>query len=128
MGKILSKLKEVKFRLHEKEMEIAKRHAESYDMSINAIAKFSVLNLSLPKNPEEALATKELNIQVGAIGNNLNQIARKLNTNKSFTHEEKTEIIKALNEVRNETRKLAGKEPVEEIQISKRVSYSSNFI
>ncbi len=124
----MSKLKEVKFRLNEKEIAIAKRHAGSYDMSINAIAKFSVLNLSLPKNPEEALAIKKLNIQIGAIGNNLNQIARKLNTNKSFTHEEKTEIVKALNEIRNETRKLAGKEPAEEIQIPKRVNYSSNFI
>ncbi|MGE7464603.1 plasmid mobilization relaxosome protein MobC, partial [Alkalihalobacillus sp. NPDC127517] len=112
----MSKNKEIKFRLTVEEKERADKFAEYYEMTINALAKFLTLNLSMPQNPETATAYKDLSIQVGAIGNNVNQIARKVNRNNSFTRSEREEILKALSEIRNDTRALVGKEPVEEIK------------
>ena len=44
----MAKSKEVKFRLTEQELETANQLAEKYGMSVNALAKFMVLNLEAP--------------------------------------------------------------------------------
>ncbi|MFB7275469.1 hypothetical protein, partial [Streptomyces sp. NPDC056244] len=72
----MSNLKEVKFRLTAEEVDKAKKISNEYSMSINAIAKFLLLNLKAPKGANERKDVKELNRQIGAIGNNLNQMAR----------------------------------------------------
>lgn len=83
-------------------------------MTINAIAKFLVLNLEMPKDKKSREETKDLNRQVGAIGNNLNQMAKRLNSTSMLLPNEKKEVISLLKEIRNNTRLLAGKEPIEE--------------
>lgn len=110
----MGKSKEVKFRLTEDELSVAKKIADDYGMSINAIAKFLVLNLEEPKGEEERKDMKELNRQIGAIGNNLNQMARKLNSDSRLLIREKKEVMSTLKEIRNNTRMLVGKDPVEE--------------
>ena len=110
----MGNLKEVKFRLTEQEFDKAKKTSLKYGMTINAIAKFLVLNLEMPKDKESWKETKELNRQVGAIGNNLNQMARRLNSTSMLLPNEKKEVISLLKEIRNNTRLLAGKEPIEE--------------
>lgn len=110
----MSKSKEVKFRLTENELEAAKEIAEKYGMTINALAKFLVLNLEEPVTKTDRKYFKKLNGDIGQIGNNINQIARKINTSSYFVSREKEQIIKSLFEIRNETRRLIGKEEISE--------------
>ncbi|MED5102879.1 plasmid mobilization relaxosome protein MobC [Niallia circulans] len=110
----MGNLKEVKFRLTEQEFDKAKKTSLKYGMTINAIAKFLVLNLEMPKDKKSREETKDLNRQVGAIGNNLNQMAKRLNSTSMLLPNEKKEVISLLKEIRNNTRLLAGKEPIEE--------------
>lgn len=109
----MAKSKEVRFRLNDDELAEAKKIAASYGMTVNAMAKFLVLKLKAPMNKEERQDMKELNRHVGAIGNNLNQIARKLNSNNRLLSSEKMELIATLKEIRNNTLLLIGRNPVE---------------
>lgn len=111
--------KEIKFRLTESELDTAKKMAEKYDMSVNALAKFLVLHLEAPMAKTEREFMKNLNTEIGRIGNNLNQIARQVNTSSYFRHTEKEQVMKSLFEIRNETRKLAGKEAISEEEFRK---------
>lgn len=115
----MAKSKEVKFRLTEQELETATQLAEKYGMSVNALAKFMVLNLEAPATKTDRKFMKELNTKMGRIGNNLNQIARQVNTSSYFRSSEKEQVMKSLLEVRNDTRKLAGKEEVSEDEFRK---------
>ncbi len=115
----MAKSKEVKFRLTEQELETATQLAEKYGMSVNALAKFMVLNLEAPATKTDRKFMKELNTKIGRIGNNLNQIARQVNTSSYFRSSEKEQVMKSLLEVRNDTRKLAGKEEVSEDEFRK---------
>lgn len=115
----MAKSKEVKFRLTEQELETATQLAEKYGMSVNALAKFMVLNLEAPATKTDREFMKDLNAKMGRIGNNLNQIARQVNTSSYFRSSEKEQVMKSLLEVRNDTRKLAGKEEVSEDEFRK---------
>ncbi|RBP57164.1 mobilization protein MobC [Alkalibaculum bacchi] len=113
----MSESKAVKFRLKEDELIRAKLIAEHFGITINALAKYLVLNLKEPKLKivkdkefEERLKKKEVNKEIGAIGNNINQIARKVNSLTSYQLKENVEkILHELREIRNETRQLTGK-------------------
>lgn len=115
----MAKSKEVKFRLTEQELETANQFAEKYGMSVNALAKFMVLNLEAPATKTDREFMKDLNAKMGRIGNNLNQIARQVNVSRYFRSSEKEQVIKSLFEIRNDTRKLAGKEEVTEEEFRK---------
>lgn len=115
----MAKSKEVKFRLTEDELKIANQLAEKYGMSVNALAKFMVLNLEAPATKTDREFMKDLNAKMGRIGNNLNQIARQVNVSRYFRSSEKEQVIKSLFEIRNDTRKLAGKEEVTEEEFRK---------
>lgn len=115
----MAKSKEVKFRLTEQELETATQLAEKYGMSVNALAKFMVLNLEAPATKTDREFMKDLNAKMGRIGNNLNQIARQVNVSRYFRSSEKEQVIKSLFEIRNDTRKLAGKEEVTEEEFRK---------
>lgn len=115
----MAKSKEVKFRLTEDELKIANQLAEKYGMTVNALAKFMVLNLEAPATKTDREFMKDLNAKMGRIGNNLNQIARQVNTSGYFRSSEKEQVIKSLFEIRNDTRKLAGKEEVTEEEFRK---------
>lgn len=115
----MAKSKEVKFRLTEQELETANQLAEKYGMSVNALAKFMVLNLEAPATKTDREFMKDLNAKMGRIGNNLNQIARQVNVSRYFRSSEKEQVIKSLFEIRNDTRKLAGKEEVTEEEFRK---------
>lgn len=115
----MAKSKEVKFRLTEQELETATQFAEKYGMSVNALAKFMVLNLEAPATKTDREFMKDLNAKMGRIGNNLNQIARQVNVSRYFRSSEKEQVIKSLFEIRNDTRKLAGKEEVTEEEFRK---------
>ncbi|MER2009241.1 MAG: plasmid mobilization relaxosome protein MobC [Psychrobacillus sp.] len=111
--------KEVKFRLTESELALASKVAEKYDMSINALAKFLVLNLEAPATKTDREFMKELNVSIGRIGNNLNQLARQVNSSSVFYSSEKEQVMKSLLEIRNDTRQLAGKETLSEEEFRK---------
>lgn len=111
--------KEVKFRLTESELALASKVAEKYDMSINALAKFLVLNLEAPATKTDREFMKELNVSIGRIGNNLNQLARQVNSSSGFYSSEKEQVMKSLLEIRNDTRQLAGKETLSEEEFRK---------
>lgn len=115
----MAKSKEVKFRLTEEELETATKLAEKYGMTVNALSKFMVLNLEAPATKTDRKFMKELNKKIGRIGNNLNQIARQVNTSSYFRSSEKEQVMKSLLEVRNDTRKLAGKEEISEDEFRK---------
>lgn len=115
----MAKSKEVKFRLTEDELKIANQLAEKYGMTVNALAKFMVLNLEAPATKTDREFMKDLNAKMGRIGNNLNQIARQVNVSRYFRSSEKEQVIKSLFEIRNDTRKLAGKEEVTEEEFRK---------
>ena len=125
----MAKAKEVKFRLQEDELYKAKLIADHFGITINALAKYLVLNLKEPeakvkRDPEKRSEEKKISQQVGAIGNNINQIARRVNSNSSFVIGD-DRLLHELRELRNETRKLAGKpalsdEEFEESYIVKR--------
>ncbi|MFB7121923.1 MULTISPECIES: MobC family plasmid mobilization relaxosome protein [Bacillati] len=123
----MSNLKEVKFRLTAEEVDKAKKISNEYSMSINAIAKFLLLNLKAPKGANERKDVKELNRQIGAIGNNLNQMARRLNSTSMLRNDEKKEVISLLKEIRNNTRILVGKEPIEESKEDIIFKHKSHF-
>jgi len=114
----MAKVKEVKFRLQEDELYKAKLIANHFGITINALAKYLVLNLKEPevkikKDPVKRTEEKKISQQVGAIGNNINQLARKVNSDSSFMFE-RNELLHELRELRNETRKLAGKPALSE--------------
>lgn len=111
--------KEVKFRLTESELALASKVAGKYDMSINALAKFLVLNLEAPATKTDREFMKDLNVSIGRIGNNLNQLARQVNSSSGFYSSEKEQIMKSLLEIRNDTRQLAGKETLSEEEFRK---------
>lgn len=111
--------KEVKFRLTESELALASKVAGKYDMSINALAKFLVLNLKAPATKTDREFMKDLNVSIGRIGNNLNQLARQVNSSSGFYSSEKEQIMKSLLEIRNDTRQLAGKETLSEEEFRK---------
>lgn len=111
--------KEVKFRLTESELALATKVAGKYDMSINALAKFLVLNLEAPATKTDREFMKELNVSIGRIGNNLNQLARQVNSSSGFYSSEKEQVMKSLLEIRNDTRQLAGKETLSEEEFRK---------
>lgn len=111
----MEKLKEVKFRLKETEQIKANLIAKHYGITINALAKHLVLNLKEPKlkiekdiEYKERLMEKEISKQVGSIGNNINQIAKQVNTNSNFMFD-RDRLLHELRELRNDTRELAGK-------------------
>ncbi|MDK8747719.1 plasmid mobilization relaxosome protein MobC [Streptococcus agalactiae] len=108
------KIKRVQFRLYDEEVETAERMEEEYQWSSNHLAKFIFLNMKEPQPKEERDHLKEMNRQVGAIGNNLNQIARRINSMDTFLPSEKKEIINLLKDIRNDTRLLAEKKPLED--------------
>lgn len=110
---IMAKAKEVKFRLQEDELYKAKLIANHFGITINALAKHLVLNLKEPevkikKDPIKRTEDKKISQQVGAIGNNINQLARKMNSNPEYLLS-KEEMLHELRMLRNETRQLAGK-------------------
>ena len=92
----MAKSKEVKFRLTEQELETANQLAEKYGMSVNALAKFMVLNLEAPATKTDREFMKDLNAKMGRIGNNLNQIARRLNQTDSLTPSERASLLVVL--------------------------------
>lgn len=110
----MAKSKEVKFRLTDEELETANKMAEKYGMTVNALAKFMVLNLETPATKTDREFVKDLNTKIGRIGNNINQIARQVNTSSYFRMDEKEQVIKSLLEIRNDTRQLVGKEEISE--------------
>lgn len=114
MKSIMAKSKEVKFRLTEEELETANKVAEKYGMTVNALAKFMVLNLEAPATKIDREFVKDLNTKIGRMGNNINQIARQVNTSSYFRMDEKEQVIKSLLEIRNDTRQLVGKEEISE--------------
>lgn len=115
----MSKSKEIKFRLTETELETANQLAEKYGMTVNALAKFMVLNLEAPATKTDREAIKKMNTKIGRIGNNINQIARQVNTSSYFRMDEKEQVIKSLLEIRNDTRNLVGKEEISEEEFRK---------
>lgn len=115
----MSKSKEIKFRLTEKELETANQLAEKYGMTVNALAKFMVLNLEAPATKTDREAIKKMNTKIGRIGNNINQIARQVNTSSYFRMDEKEQVIQSLLEIRNDTRNLVGKEEISEEEFRK---------
>lgn len=115
----MTKSKEVKFRLTEEELKTATDLAEKYGMTINALAKFMVLNLAAPASKTDREVIKDLNTQIGRIGNNINQIARQVNTSSSFYISEKKQVMTSLLEIRNDTRKLVGKKEISEEEFQK---------
>lgn len=115
----MTKSKEVKFRLTEEELETATYLAEKYGMTINALAKFMVLNLAAPTSKTDREVIKDLNTQIGRIGNNINQIARQVNTSSSFYVSEKKQVMTSLLEIRNDTRQLVGKKEISEEEFQK---------
>lgn len=115
----MTKSKEVKFRLTEEELKTATHLAEKYGMTINALAKFMVLNLEAPALKTDREVIKDLNTQIGRIGNNINQIARQVNTSSSFYISEKKQVMTSLLEIRNDTRKLVGKKEISEEEFQK---------
>lgn len=117
------KSKEVKFRLTEEELETANQLAEKYGMTVNALAKFMVLNLEAPASKMDREVIKDLNTQVGRIGNNINQIARQVNTSHYFYISEKKQVMSSLLEIRNDTRKLIGKKEISDEEFQKEGQY-----
>lgn len=115
----MTKSKEVKFRLTEEELKTATQLAEKYGMTINALAKFMVLNLEAPASKIDREVIKDLNTQIGKIGNNINQIARQVNTSSSFYISEKKQVMTSLLEIRNDTRQLVGKKELSEKEFQK---------
>ena len=115
----MTKSKEVKFRLTEEELNTATHLAEKYGMTINALAKFMVLNLEAPASKTDREVIKDLNTQIGRIGNNINQIARQVNTSSSFYISEKKQVMTSLLEIRNDTRQLVGKKEISEEEFQK---------
>lgn len=108
------RIKRVQFRLYDEEVDIAGRMEKEYQWTSNHLAKFIFLNMEEPQSKEDRNHLKEMNRQVGAIGNNVNQIARRINATDMFLPSEKEEIITLLKELRNNTRILAGKKPLED--------------
>lgn len=119
----MAKSKEVKFRLTEEELETATQLAEKYGMTVNALAKFMVLNLQAPTSKKDREMIKDLNTQIGRIGNNINQIARQVNTSHYFYISEKKQVMASLLEIRNDTRKLIGKKEISEEEFQKEGQY-----
>jgi len=108
------RIKRVQFRLYDEEVDIAERMEKEYQWTSNHLAKFVFLNMQEPQSKEDRNHLKEMNRQVGAIGNNINQIARRINTTDMFLPSEKEEIMTLLKEIRNNTRILAEKKPLED--------------
>lgn len=108
------RIKRVQFRLYDEEVDIAERMEKEYQWTSNHLAKFVFLNMQEPQSKEDRNHLKEMNRQVGAIGNNVNQIARRINATDMFLPSEKAEIITLLKEIRNNTRILAEKKPLED--------------
>lgn len=111
----MNKLKEVKFRLTEEQWNKANKNADHYGMSINALAKHFSVHMNVPTAKQERADLKELNRHIGAIGNNLNQIARRINANSTLLlPSEKQELLAELKEIRKSTLELVGRKPLEE--------------
>ncbi|MDE5056006.1 plasmid mobilization relaxosome protein MobC [Niallia taxi] len=108
------RIKRVQFRLYDEEVDIAERMEKEYQWTSNHLAKFVFLNMQEPQSKEDRNHLKEMNRQVGAIGNNVNQIARRINATDMFLPSEKEEIMTLLKEIRNNTRILAEKKPLED--------------
>lgn len=108
------RIKRVQFRLYDEEVDIAERMEKEYQWTSNHLAKFVFLNMQEPQSKEDRNNLKEMNRQVGAIGNNVNQIARRINATDMFLPSEKEEIMTLLKEIRNNTRILAEKKPLED--------------
>ncbi|MGG0741243.1 plasmid mobilization relaxosome protein MobC [Niallia taxi] len=108
------RIKRVQFRLYDEEVDIAEQMEKEYQWTSNHLAKFVFLNMQEPQSKEDRNHLKEMNRQVGAIGNNVNQIARRINATDMFLPSEKEEIITLLKEIRNNTRILAEKKPLED--------------
>lgn len=75
--------KQFRFWLNKEEYEQAFEFSMNYNMSITKLAKFFLLNRTLPntKTEYEALLEQEkLRKEINQIGVNLNQVARKLNS------------------------------------------------
>ncbi|MFP7474640.1 MobC family plasmid mobilization relaxosome protein, partial [Niallia taxi] len=108
------RIKRVQFRLYDEEVDIAERMEKEYQWTSNHLAKFVFLNMQEPQSKEDRNHLKEMNRQVGAIGNNVNQIARKINATDMFLPSEKEELMTLLKEIRNNTRILAEKKPLED--------------
>ncbi|MCM3034133.1 MobC family plasmid mobilization relaxosome protein [Niallia sp. MER 6] len=108
------RIKRVQFRLYDEEVDIAEQMEKEYQWTSNHLAKFVFLNMQEPQSKEDRNHLKEMNRQVGAIGNNVNQIARKINATDMFLPSEKEELMTLLKEIRNNTRILAEKKPLED--------------
>lgn len=108
------RIKRVQFRLYDEEVDIAERMEKEYQWTSNHLAKFVFLNMQEPQSKEDRNHLKEMNRQVGAIGNNVNQIARRINATDMFLPSEKEEIMTLLKYIRNNTRILAEKKPLED--------------
>ena len=108
------RIKRVQFRLYDEEVDIAERMEKEYQWNSNHLAKFVFLNMQEPQSKEDRNHLKEMNRQVGAIGNNVNQIARRINATDMFLPSEKEEIMTLLKDIRNNTRILAEKKPLED--------------
>lgn len=108
------RIKRVQFRLYDEEVDIAERMEKEYQWTSNHLAKFVFLNMQEPQSKEDRNHLKEMNRQVGAIGNNVNQIARRINATDMFLPSEKEEIMTLLKDIRNNTRILAEKKPLED--------------
>ena len=109
-----NRIKRVQFRLYDEEVDIAEQMEKEYQWTSNHLAKFVFLNMQEPQSKEDRNHLKEMNRQVGAIGNNINQIARRINATDMFLPSEKEEIMTLLKEIRNNTRILAEKKPLKD--------------
>lgn len=89
--------RQIKFRVNDQEFEKLKQTAETLEMTVPTFAKKRAMDFELKppktKKADMVLVTKELR----AIGNNVNQIAKRLNATNKLSIEQLDGIRKELN-------------------------------
>ncbi len=108
--------KQCKFNLNEEEYEQADNLAKSYNLTITKLAKFFVLNATLPQTPnekEQLAEIKKTKSQLKMIGINLNQIARRVNARSIYAKDSTNgtlisneEILNGINETKAMLQKI----------------------
>jgi len=87
--------KRINFRLTELEYEKLKVSSSSYDLTVSAYAKKLALKSNLRKPYFHASEAKDLTLELSRQGNNLNQIAHRLNQDDPLTLDMLNELKQA---------------------------------
>lgn len=99
MGENRKNNRQIKFRVSDQEFEKLKQTAETLEMTVPTFAKKRAMDFELKppktKQADMVLVTRELR----AIGNNVNQITRRVNTENILVMDELKAIKEELNQI-----------------------------